>query len=130
MNEKQILNMAFCLFTQIRFMQENELKGWIQLNPDYIAIINDSLFVYTNADDLYNLEDSNTLVDITSPFLLSDFAAPEIKDLQHVPARVSFNVCLYSLGLILSEFYEGFSQKTPVTLCIERLLSQRFLLYL
>lgn len=95
-----LLKLLYDLSIQLKFLIETYKKCYIGLSPRDIIVINNTYCFCINKDLLFDIQKNNIV--INNPFVKNGvFFAPEILDINHIPATVDYKCSYYSLGLII-----------------------------
>lgn len=103
LTEIQTIQMIQCLTRQIEYLNRNNL-AFYGFDKSDILVINESIFLITSLNYLYNLDKErniNFYTPITKPF----FSSPEFVSLKQLPAKINYKTNYYSLGALIVYFY-------------------------
>jgi len=104
-NKKHFLSYEKCLSltrtlgNQMTFIERNN-KTIVSFDIANIIVINEDIFVYVDFDEIYDIQDDNTVL-IDAPLKPSLFFSPEARSITTLPSIIHKNTWIYSLALIV-----------------------------
>lgn len=129
LDEVQTLTLAENLYSQLIFLKENENKGFIQFQPEHVWLIDEIVFVYTNADDLYEIQEKNKVLLLDFPFFATPMLAKECLQINVIPSTVNWKCIIESLGYLLQNAFKYRDIQSPIKEFIERCINYQIFLY-
>jgi len=100
MNE--ILKFCYHMSLQLKYLVVKENKCFINYDTNKILIIDNNKYFFLSNDNLMPLDpQSENHIYLNRPFHKTDFASPELKNINNIPTSINFRTIYYSLGLII-----------------------------
>ena len=100
----EAVRFVICMGLQLNALAKANY-GLAQINPEDIMVINHDWYLLTNFDNISSLKKEQ--IHITQPFNTNNFSAPELENINTLPAEIHHTssyysiamICVYSLGL-------------------------------
>jgi len=90
---------------QLSSLERNK-KTILTFLPHNIVVLNETVFLYMDLDELYIISDDKTVL-IDRPPQTNDFSSPELNHIKSIPSVVHKNNWMYSIASVVGFFITG-----------------------
>ena len=98
----EILKFCYHMSLQLKYLVVKENKCFINYDISKILIVDNNKYFFLSNDNLMPLDpQSENHIFLNRPFYKTDFASPELKNINNIPTSINFRTIYYSLGLII-----------------------------